>query len=64
VHHFRAGVLSTRASTAEPFGAPLLLSAVVAGGHDGDPASADGCELFFISDRGGNRDLYRTTVIP
>lgn len=56
---------ATRMSTAEPFGAQLPLTAIVAGGYDGDPAlSADGCELFFISDRGGDRDLYRATVIP
>jgi len=56
---------AVRASPAVPFGPPVHLTSIVGPGYDGDPAlSADGCELFFISDRGGDRDLFRTTVIP
>lgn len=48
------------ASTAEPFGAPVAPSSIVGPGYDGDRAlSADGCELFFVSDRGGDRDQNR-----
>jgi Tol biopolymer transport system component len=51
---------ATRAAANASFGAPFPLTAIVGPAHDGDPAlSADGCELFFISDRGGNRDLAR-----
>lgn len=55
--------VSVRATTGAPFGTPSPLT-VNAGGYDGDPAfSADGCELFFVSDRGGDRDLYRTVIV-
>ncbi len=56
---------ASRAEPTSPFDPPTPLTAISPTGLDGDPAfSADGCELFFISDRGGNRDLWRTTVIP
>lgn len=56
---------AVRASPNAAFGAPFELSAINGPNHDGDPAfSADGCELFFVSDRGGNRDLYRATLTP
>jgi hypothetical protein len=57
--------VAVRSSTTASFGPPIRLSAIVGAGYDGDPTlSPDGCELLFISDRGGDRDLYRTTVIP
>ncbi|MBS1123067.1 MAG: WD40-like Beta Propeller Repeat [Deltaproteobacteria bacterium] len=56
---------SIRPSTAAPFGAPFALSAIVGPSYDADPAlSANGCELVFISNRGGDRDLYLATVDP
>jgi len=56
---------AVRASPGAPFGAPFALSSIVGSGYDGDPTlSADGCELFFISDRGGDRDLHRAVVVP
>jgi len=56
---------AVRGSTAAGFGAPFPLTSIVGGNYDGDPAlSANGCELFFISDRGGNRDLWRAVVSP
>jgi len=56
---------AVRATTADPFGPPFPLSSIVGPGLDADPAlSSDGCELFFISNRGGNRDLHRAVVDP
>jgi Tol biopolymer transport system component len=57
--------VATRSSTLQPFGAPAPLTQIIGTGYDGDPAlSANGCELFYVSDRGGNRDLYRAIVNP
>jgi len=56
---------ATRAEPTLPFSLPMPLTAISPTGLDADPAfSADGCELFFISNRGGDRDLWRTTVVP
>ncbi len=57
--------VATRDSTAAPFRPPVKLTALASSGNDGDPAfSADGCELFWVSDRGGNRDIWRAYVSP
>lgn len=57
--------MASRAEPTLPFDPPLPLTAISPTGLDADPAfSADGCELFFISDRGGDRDVWRTTVVP
>jgi hypothetical protein len=54
-----------RSSSDLAFGTPFSLTDLVSTGHDGDPAfSPDGCELFWISDRGGNRDLYHVDLVP
>lgn len=58
-------VAAVRAETDQGFGTPFELTDLAGPGHDGDPAfSPDGCELFWISDRGGDRDLYHANVMP
>ena len=56
---------ATRPSTAQDFGAPVLLPTVNTVDHDSDPMlSADGCELYFASTRsGGDFDLFVTQVV-
>lgn len=52
-----------RTAPADAFGSPFALVDLAGPNHDGDPAfSPDGCELFWISDRGGDRDLYHATI--
>jgi Tol biopolymer transport system component len=47
------------------FGAPAPVPGVNSDGNDGDPhLSADGCRLYFSSDRAGTYDLYVATVQP
>ena len=54
---------ATRASTSEPFGSAQVIPDVNSTALEGDPhVSDDGCELFFGSDRSGNRDLYLATA--
>lgn len=59
------GTLSVTHGTFEGgFDAPTRL-AIDSGGYDGLPVvSADGCELFFVSDRDGAFHIYRAAVIP
>lgn len=55
---------AVRSTTDAAFGTPFRLTDLAGNGVDGDPAfSSDGCELIWVSDRGGNRDLYRATVV-
>ena len=58
--------VSTRATTADPWSAPITLGSLVnTGGPDaGGTLSFDGTELYFSSNRvggAGSRDLYRST---
>jgi Tol biopolymer transport system component len=54
---------AARPDLAQPFGAPLPLSAVNSDNDDADPfLSADGCRLYFASDRSGNWDLFVATA--
>jgi hypothetical protein len=54
-----------RASAEVPFEAPVRLAAVSSTSGDGDPAlSADGCHLYFASDRTGDWQLYVAAVTP
>ncbi len=56
---------AVRGVSDQDFGTPFALTDLAGPGHDADPAfSPDGCELFWISDRGGDRDLYHANVIP
>jgi catechol 2,3-dioxygenase-like lactoylglutathione lyase family enzyme len=54
---------ATRASLQSPFSAPSPVSVVnLAGAEDGDPfITADGRELFLVSNRGASADLYVAT---
>ena len=56
---------ATRASRDEPFGAASRVPAVnLPGIDDGDvELSRDGCELIFMSDRGGTKQLYVSHVL-
>lgn len=58
---------ATRASVSDPFGPPVQVPTVNTGGSgDGDPAlSADGCTLYFASNRGSGSDweLYAARVM-
>jgi hypothetical protein len=54
---------ATRTDVSSPFGAPSRVPTVNDVGSDGDPhLSADGCRLYFASFRGGNNDLFMSTV--
>lgn len=54
---------ATRAAIGNAFGNSKLLPDVSSTVADGDPhVTADGCELFFASDRSGVRDLYVAPV--
>jgi hypothetical protein len=56
---------ATRSTVGAAFGGPIVLPGLASGGVDGDPElTADGCELFFASDRGGDFDIYVVTVMP
>ena len=51
--------VATRASTADPFGAAVLVENVNTDREDGPSAlSADGCRLYLSSDRAGTNDVY------
>ena len=57
--------VAIRTDAALPFGAPRLLAEVSSPGSDHDTMlTADGCELWFASDRAGSQDLYVATVLP
>ncbi len=50
---------STRASTSDPWSAPIEQTALDTPGHEGSPfLTADGLTVYFDSDRSGNNDLY------
>jgi WD40-like Beta Propeller Repeat len=55
---------ATRASATAAFGSPKPVPMVNSGSNDGDPMlSADGCELYFASERnGGKYHLFHATV--
>ena len=54
---------AVRAQPDAAFGAPALVPGVNSDCNDGDPhLSADGCRLYFSSDRAGTYDLYVATV--
>lgn len=57
---------ATRADKDAAFGTPIRVPTVNANGaNDGDPTlSADGCRLYFASDRSGNWELYVAAVTP
>jgi Tol biopolymer transport system component len=56
---------TTRADGSMSFDAPLLLTSVNSTFLERDVAvSADGCEVFFVSARSGNLDLYHASVTP
>jgi hypothetical protein len=52
--------VAERPAPSGPFGAPLsVLGTNIGNQDDSDPfVTADGCELYFASDRGGSMDLY------
>jgi hypothetical protein len=52
--------VATRATTADPFGPAMLVSELMGTAGDDLPTwiSADGCRIYFSSDRGGNNELY------
>jgi Tol biopolymer transport system component len=57
---------ATRASTSDPFGTrqplPVINSTT---GHDVDAEmTADGCEIFFASNRAGTREIYTAIMVP
>ena len=57
---------ATRTDATQDFGAPRLIPNVNSDDNDGDPfLSADGCTLYFASERktGDNFDLYTATVV-
>jgi len=55
---------ATRASAAVDFGPPQLVPSVNSDLDDGDPVlSADGCELYFASNRAGKYHLFRVRVM-
>lgn len=54
----------TRASVDAAFGPAVLVPVVNSSTHDGDvDISADGCTLYFVSDRGGLDEIYAADVI-
>jgi Tol biopolymer transport system component len=54
-----------RPTRAAAFGAPVRVPAVNSANGDGDPAlSADGCRLYFASDRTGDWELFVAAVTP
>lgn len=56
--------MATRASVADPFGTPVLVTALASPADDTTPeVSLDGLTMYFASDRmsTGNRDIYMTT---
>ena len=57
---------ATRASKADPFGAPIEVPNVNSFAHtdNNTEISSDGCELYFASQRAGNAAIYRATVTP
>ncbi len=59
----REDASTTASALAATWSAPARIGAVSSlGYYDGDPAiSADGLELYFISDRGGSRRIYMST---
>jgi hypothetical protein len=58
----RAIWVSTRATTADPFGAPTRVAELDDAMDDYDPTlSSDGLEIWFGSLRSGTRELYKAT---
>lgn len=56
---------AVRAQPGAPFGPPALVPGVNTDDNEGDPfLSADGCRVYFSSDRAGSYDLYVATVQP
>lgn len=54
--------LVTRASAAVPWGTPATVASIATTSSDGSPAlSADGLELYFDSDRGGDNEIFLAT---
>jgi hypothetical protein len=54
--------VATRSTTADEFGAPVLVDNVNSDGEDGPSwISLDGCRLYLSSDRAGSNDLYVAT---
>ncbi len=54
---------AVRSDPAAAFGTPTAM--LPGPSHDADPTlTPDGCELVWISDRGGDRDLYHATIEP
>jgi hypothetical protein len=54
---------ATRATSLEPFQPPILVPDITSNATNQTPhITADGCTLYFSSDRGGNFDLYTSTV--
>jgi Tol biopolymer transport system component len=59
-HHY-----ATRADKNAAFGTPVIVPTINSNEDDGDPAvSADGCRLYFASDRSGNWELYVASMTP
>lgn len=53
---------ASRPTAADPWNAPQPLPAINTASNDQDPCiSADGLELYFVSDRAGNDDIYVAT---
>ncbi len=57
---------AARTGKTAAFGTPALVPGVNSGGNqEVDPAlSADGCRLYFASDRGGNFELFVAAMLP
>jgi hypothetical protein len=56
---------ATRATATATFGTPVAMPVVNGSANDGDPMlSADGCTLYFASNRGGVYRLYTATASP
>jgi Tol biopolymer transport system component len=54
---------ATRPDLVQPFGTPTAVVGVNTNNDDADPfLSADGCRLYFASDRSGNWDLFVATA--
>jgi len=55
---------ATRATQADPFGGPMALPVLNTGDDEEDPAlSADGCTLYFVSDRDSSLDIWSAAVL-
>ena len=56
---------TTRASLAQPFSTAVLVPGVnTEAAHEGDSElSADGCTLYFVSNRDGANRIYRAEIV-